>query len=107
MLYFVVHCVMIYWKSSYSCLQVVLFEGKICLLHILNVLARLEPFANKMCHFDRECHCSACVLTVLKNVEFELTAASKQSRKTVSNSFSRYCFPSDVTTSTLLTETLP
>ena len=29
-LYFVVHCVMVDWKSSYTCLQVVLFEGKIC-----------------------------------------------------------------------------
>ena len=49
------------------------------LLHILNVLARLEPFANKMFHFDHECLSVNC----FENVELELTAASKQSRKTV------------------------
>ena len=75
--YFVVHCVMVDWKSSYTCLQVVL------LLHILNVLAPLEPFANKICHFDHECHCFGLCVNCFENVEFELTAASKQSRKTV------------------------
>ena len=51
------------------------------LLHILNLLARLAPFANKMWHFDHECHCFGLGVNRFENVEFELTAASKQSRK--------------------------
>ena len=40
----------------------VVWRQNLLLLHILNVLARLKPFANQMCHFDHECHCfSVCV----------------------------------------------
>ena len=46
-------------------------------------MARLELFANTMCHFDHECHCFGLCVNCFENVEFELTAASKQSRKTV------------------------
>ena len=35
----------------------VVWRQNLLLLHILNVLARLEPFANKMCHLDHECRC--------------------------------------------------
>ena len=34
----------------------VVWGQNLLLLHILNVLAWLEPFADKMCHFDHECH---------------------------------------------------
>ena len=40
-------------------------------------------YEDKMCHFVQECHCFGLCVNCFENVEFELTAASKQSRKTV------------------------
>ena len=44
----------------------VVWRQNLLLLHILIVLAQLEPFANKMCHFDHACQCFSLSLTVLR-----------------------------------------
>ena len=49
----------------------VVWRQNLLLLHILNVLAQLEPFINKMCHFDHKCHCGVwgdcCIKAMKKN----------------------------------------
>lgn len=69
-LYFVVHCVII----DYTCLQVVLFEGKI------SYFKCFDTVASKMCHFDHECCCLGLCVNCFENVGFGL-----QSRKTVTS----------------------
>lgn len=60
-----------------------IWRQHLLLFHISNVLARLEPYANKTCHFDNESLCLGLCVNCLENVEFAVMQQSSQSRKTV------------------------